>query len=227
MEAAIRDYIGKSSTVSTSSHKKTDKRKKKVKRKHKNKESEKGADTNVKNQPDNQSSWQRLLSSAIDWLISNATIPNASQISVICMFMLVLINLFIASKMAQMDRQLEAIHQGVDSKKTWEPEASSHTNHDNRNEIENELWDWLGQLDPDHQAKTAIMEDPSSGWDKMTEDDNASWDAQLRESQIAKDKLDQHMADLEKMIQRASNNMQEVTKVVERQRSRILENWSS
>ncbi|KAG2226936.1 hypothetical protein INT45_010215 [Circinella minor] len=228
LEAGIRDYIGKSSTVSASSqNKKTDKRKKKVKRKHKNKESQKGPDTDVKTQTDNQSSWQRMLSSVIDWLISNATIPNASQISVICMFMLVLINLYIASKMAQMDRQLGAIHQGVDSKKNWEPEASSsssHINNNNHNEIENELWDWLGKLDPDHQAKTAIVEDPSNGWDKVADDDNASWDAQLRESQIAKDKLDQHMADLEKMIQRASNNMQEVTKVVERQRSRILDN---
>ncbi|KAI9244829.1 hypothetical protein BDA99DRAFT_543875 [Phascolomyces articulosus] len=226
LDAAIRQYLEKSASASSNT-KKTDKRKRRVKRKHKQKDGQNGVDTKTKDSADNQSPWQRILSSLIDWLVSNASIPNASQISVLCMFMLVIINLYIANKMAQMDRQLEAIHQGVGTRKNWEssPSASPHIHQ--HNEIENELWDWLGQLDPDHNAKTAIVEDPSSRWDKMAEDDNASWDAQLRESQLTKDKLDQHMADLEKMIQRASNNMQEVTKVVERQRSRILDNWSS
>ncbi|KAI9496423.1 hypothetical protein BDB00DRAFT_808837 [Zychaea mexicana] len=235
LDAAIRHHLGKpaaaAAAATSGSHgKKTDKRKKKVKRKHKNKEGQKsGGDNKPTGQNDDQSPWQRLLSSSIDWIVSNATLPTASQISVLCMFMLVLINLYIANKMAQMDRQLEAIHlgAGTSSGRKESPVVAS-PQADHHHEIENELWDWLGQLDPEHKVKTATVQDPSAAWESMTtEDDNASWDARLRESQLSKDKLDQHMADLEKMIQRASNNMQEVTKVVERQRSRIVENWAS
>ncbi|KAI8137822.1 hypothetical protein BJV82DRAFT_566007 [Fennellomyces sp. T-0311] len=221
LDAAIRRQLEKS----TSSHiKKTDKRKKKVKRKHKHKDHDGDGDGNKANNHDDQSIWQRVLSSVIDWLVSNATIPNASQLSVICMFMLVIINLYIANKMAQMDKQLEAIHQGVglSPKKPVEPRASLQ-----HSQIENELWDWLGDIDPDHKVKTATVQDPSVAWEGVAEDDNASWDARLRESQLSKEKLDQHMADLERMIQRAGNNMEQVTKVVDQQRQRILENWSS
>lgn len=208
LDAAIRRYLSSQG----GDRKKADKRKK-VKRKRRHRDKEDKSKQKEKKEP---SGVLQIVVDKANWIISNISIPSAEQMTALLMLLLVFSNIFIASKMAQVDRQLQAL-----SDKYKTPSGGSSYSAPMRSELrtddENELWEWLGRIDPDIKAAN-IAEPVQSA---------ADWDNKLEESQLAKKKLDEHMADLEKMIQRASANMEQVTRVVDQQRQRILSEWSS
>lgn len=156
---------------------------------------------------------------AVNWILSNATLPTTSQLTVICMLLLVGINFYIATKMSQMDQQLAALMQPP-------PERKLSAKMDSYEQASRDrMWDWLGKVDPEHEPRTATVS--YGDFDGPEKNSDRAWDLRLRESQKAKDMLDHNMANLEKMIQRAGQNMEQVTQVVNRQRERIVGDWSS
>ncbi|KAI8069065.1 GRAM domain-containing protein [Gilbertella persicaria] len=111
----------------------------------------------------------------LNWIISHAKPPNTAQLTVICMAIMVLTNMYIALKMAGVDKQLDQM--GHSQTDFIYPKLRNH---------------------------------------------NKEQDDQLEFSKTAKIKLDQRMLELEKMIQKAGENMEQVTQVVRGQRKRIL-----
>lgn len=161
----------------------------------------------------------KVLSSILDWLISNASTPSTSQLTALCMTMMVITNFYIASKMAGVDSQLNQLQ----SYKRHGSEFYQH--HIEISDDENSLWRLLSRLDPDarkedlhfvHQVRPSLS-DPVSNSDN----DDIS-DEQLQFSKLAKQKLDKQMLELEKMIQKAGQSMEQVTNVVQHQRRRML-----
>jgi hypothetical protein len=159
------------------------------------------------------------LSSILNWLISKASAPSTSQLTALCMAMMVITNLYIASKMAGVDNQLNQLQ----SYKRHGSEFYQH--HIEIGDDDNSLWRLLSRLDPDarkedlhfvHQVRPPLS-DPVNNSDN----DDIS-DEQLQFSKLAKQKLDKQMLELEKMIQKAGQNMEQVTNVVQHQRRRML-----
>lgn len=234
LAAAIRKHLA-SQRTGISAGEKPHKKTKKAKRKHKRKE-EKGIESRQK-QEEKKTTHEILdtiinkltkVAEVIPFNATTAMIPSTSQMTVICMFLLVITNLFIAIKLAHVDKQLEVFSQSVaqsaTSKTAAYPTTSRLLQRDVK-KVEDELWDWLSGLDPDRHVKAEPI-DTDSSTSTATEEDE-TWRARLRESQLAKDRLDRHMADLESMIQRATANMEQVTKVVDTQRQKILSEWTS
>ncbi|KAI8635948.1 hypothetical protein BD408DRAFT_487223 [Parasitella parasitica] len=161
----------------------------------------------------------QILSGILDWIISNASLPNTSQLTAICMTMMVITNLYIASKMAGVDRQLNQLQ----NHKRHGSEFYQH--HVEISDDDNSLWRLLSRLDPDarkedadftHQVRQPLPSDP------VNHSNNGDIsDKQLQFSRLAKQKLDKQMAELERMIQRAGQSMQQVTHAVQHQRQRI------
>ncbi|KAG0170311.1 hypothetical protein DFQ28_002257 [Apophysomyces sp. BC1034] len=156
-----------------------------------------------------------ITSTVISWLIENASIPSTSQLTVFCMLLMVIVNLFIASKMRDLEQKLTTI--STTGSHTKSPLTSRYTRPD-----DNDLWEWLGRLDPDKEAKTATESDFLAG----RQDTDAPWQEKWQESQSAKNKIDQHLVDLGRMIERAEKSMEQVTNVVNQQRQRIKGEWS-
>ncbi|KAF1803564.1 GRAM domain-containing protein [Mucor lusitanicus] len=116
------------------------------------------------------------LSSILNWLISNASAPTTAQLTAICMAMMVMTNLYIASKMAGVDKQLNQLQ----------------------------------------HHKHPVNHSYGDGEEAIS-------DEQLQFSRLAKQKLDKQMVELEKMIQKAGQSMEQVTHAVQHQRKRILD----
>lgn len=211
LDAAIRKQLSKSSSGDMSDRKKRKQRK--GKRRHRAHADDEAANASKTAQKDQGLASQAisLVSDGIGWIITNATMPSASQATVFCMLMLVIINLFIANKMAQVDRQLELL-------KHHPPSHRYASQQQHYGSAENELWSWLSNMDPDHRQEARAA---------LQDEHDAMWTARLHESRAAKAKLDEHMDDLEQMIQRAGNNMEQVTKMVNQQRQRIMNNWTA
>ncbi|KAL9548640.1 hypothetical protein MBANPS3_005595 [Mucor bainieri] len=164
------------------------------------------------------------LSSILNWLISNASAPTTAQLTAICMAMMVMTNLYIASKMAGVDKQLNQLQHH----KRHGSEFYQH--HIEISDDDNSLWRLLSRLDPDarkedlhfvHQTRQVPPSDPVNHSHDNGEE--AISDEQLQFSRLAKQKLDKQMEELEKMIQKAGQSMEQVTHVVQHQRKRILD----
>lgn len=161
-----------------------------------------------------------VLSSILDWLISNASAPSTSQLTAICMALMVITNFYIASKMAGVDNQLNQLQ----SYKRHGSEFYQH--HIEINDDDNSLWRLLSRLDPDARKEDLQfvhqVRQPLSDSVNQSDNDDIS-DEQLQFSKLAKQKLDKQMLELEKMIQKAGQNMEQVTNVVQHQRRRMLD----
>ncbi|CAO3644684.1 unnamed protein product [Mucor fragilis] len=164
------------------------------------------------------------LSSILNWLIENASAPTTAQLTAICMALMVMTNLYIASKMAGVDKQLSQLQQH----KRHGSELYQH--HIEISDDDNSLWRLLSRLDPDarkedlhfvHQARQQPL--PDSVNHSHEDGEEAISDEQLQFSRLAKQKLDKQMIELEKMIQKAGQNMEQVAHVVQHQRKRILD----
>jgi hypothetical protein len=114
LDAAVRKYLDQHATVD---EKTMTKKKGKRNRHHKNRHQEKE--------------------------IENASIPSTSQLTAICMAMMVITNIYIASKMAGVDKQLNQIHR-------YPGQHHQHAHVSSFDELENSsLWKLLSKLDPD------------------------------------------------------------------------------
>ncbi|GAN10517.1 hypothetical protein MAM1_0364c10058 [Mucor ambiguus] len=162
------------------------------------------------------------LSSILNWLISNASAPTTAQLTAICMAMMVMTNLYIASKMAGVDKQLNQLqHHKLHGSEFYQ-------HHIEISDEDNSLWRLLSRLDPDARKEdlhfahqTRPLPDPVNH--SYGDGEEAISDEQLQFSRLAKQKLDKQMVELEKMIQKAGQSMEQVTHVVQHQRKRILD----
>lgn len=166
-----------------------------------------------------------VLSSILNWIIDNAGIPNTAQLTTICMGMMVLTNMYIASKMAGVDKQLSQLsHQ--------QPQQQGYHYYQDEPD-QNSLWRLLSKLDPDARKEDLDFVQnqrqplPSSikyqNYNNNGEQEGSTeYDESLEFSQLAKSKLDKQMIELEKMIQKAGQSMEQVTNVVQSQRRKIL-----
>jgi hypothetical protein len=134
--------------------------------------------------------------SMVSGFIDSVSIPSTSHMTALCMAMMVCTNCYIASKMAGVDRQLSEMNY---SGKNFAVKQ--------RYDGDNSLWQLLGRMDPDAAHHH---------WTQSVPDD------QLEYSQLAKESLDRQMVELETMIKKAGESMEQVTQVVQKQRERIL-----
>ncbi|KAI9023567.1 hypothetical protein CLU79DRAFT_887043 [Phycomyces nitens] len=154
------------------------------------------------------------LGGIVDWAMNNLGLPNTSQLTALCMFLMVCSNLYIANKIAGVNTKLNTTeHHSVSA-----PPAIREWRQDHASEAR-ELWQWLGGLDPEEKERNRperwqpdmvpVAEDP------------------VAEGHLgAKEQLDRHMVALEKMVQKAGQSMEEATKIVEEQRQRLHLGWS-
>lgn len=164
-----------------------------------------------------------MLCGVLNWIIDNASVPNTSQLTAVCMGMMVLTNIYIASKMSGVDKQLSQM-----GNPTFQQQHSEYSYEDQDN---NSLWRLLSKLDPDarkedlkfvHQTRDPLPSSIKYQSHNNNEEEAMVSDEHLEYSQMAKNKLDRQMMELEKMIQKAGQSMEQVTQVVQNQRKRIL-----
>lgn len=165
------------------------------------------------------------LADAITGLIDLVASPNSSHLTLLCLVVMVCINIFIAKKMAFVEQQLNSLNHASDYMEEADSAVIQHapvTNQPyhreyNRQE-ENDLWDWLGRIDPDKSSpvKEKVMQPVSNPAEQ-----EIVWDSAIQSSKAAKDKLDRHMAELSQMIQKAESNLEQVTNAVREQRQKI------
>lgn len=137
-----------------------------------------------------------------------------------------------ARKMSLVDDRLESLYDEM-QKSIGSQQASSTARYDKMKgsssregvsswkKEEDDLWSWLGTIDTEKDPRMNLMEEPS-----MKQDQEDVSDDYLQDTFLAKEKLDQHMADIEDMIHRAGSRIGNVNHVVEFQRQRILQDWS-
>ncbi|EPB91494.1 hypothetical protein HMPREF1544_01625 [Mucor circinelloides 1006PhL] len=229
LDAAVRKYLdshaGDTKRLANSGKKKGGKRRHRH-RNHADKNQDSASNSATATAPASATEKQHVvietLSSILNWLISNASAPTTSQLTAICMAMMVITNLYIASKMAGVDKQLNQLQ----NHKRHGSEFYQH--HIEIGDDDNSLWRLLSRLDPDarkedlhfvRQARQPLS-DPAN---HSHGDEEAISDEQLQFSRLAKQKLDKQMVELEKMIQKAGQSMEQVTHAVQHQRKRILD----
>lgn len=171
-----------------------------------------------------------VLSSILNWCIDNASMPNTSQLTAFCMGLMVITNIYIASKMAGVDKQLIQLGGQV----RGQPASTEHYYQKDVVDDNNSLWKLLSKLDPDarkedlrfvHHTRQPVQHQDYQQYhnkNKEKEEEEDVFDENLEFSQMAKIKLDKQMMELEKMIQKAGQSMEQVTQVVQSQRQRIL-----
>lgn len=165
-----------------------------------------------------------ILCGVLNWIIDNISVPNTSQLTAVCMGMMVLTNIYIASKMSGVDKQLTQM--GHPTFQQQQYSEYSYGDQDN-----NSLWRLLSKLDPDarkedlkfvHQTRDPLPSSIKYQSHNNNDEEAMVSDEHLEYSQMAKNKLDRQMMELEKMIQKAGQSMEQVTQVVQNQRKRIL-----
>ncbi|CEP07937.1 hypothetical protein [Parasitella parasitica] len=168
------------------------------------------------------------LADGITLVIDAVSSPRAAHLTLICLILMVGINIFIAKKMAFVEQQLNELSHVFPSNTLLELDnepaedisfiPGTHRRQYNRQE-EQDLWDWLGRIDPDksnekrEKVQLPLVKDPK--------EQEAIWDDAIKISRSAKERLDKHMAELSGMIQKAERNLEDVTKSVNDQRQNI------
>ncbi|KAG2229122.1 hypothetical protein INT48_005481 [Thamnidium elegans] len=214
LDAAVRKYLAAETN-------KVPSRKKGGKRRHRKHSSEKEVIATVPSVPPNHFIIE-MLCGLLNWLIDNVNVPNTSQLTAICMGMMVLTNIYIASKMSGVDKQLTQM-----GHPSFQQQGEYHYD----DQDNNSLWRLLSKLDPDarkedlkfvHQTRDPLPSSIKYQSHNNNEEESLVSDEHLQFSQMAKNKLDRQMMELEKMIQKAGQSMEQVTQVVQNQRKRIL-----
>ncbi|KAI9468267.1 MAG: hypothetical protein EXX96DRAFT_591515 [Benjaminiella poitrasii] len=235
LDAELRTYLKEHSENTTDANKRSEGRRRKKGRRsktnhrlsaavesshhaHKNDEAHKSVVHQVLGVVSNK------LADGITGIISIASSPRAAHFTLFCLIVMVFINLYIARKMAFVEQQLSELSRVTGSSddsglfKDATYSVGAQQREYNRQE-EDDLWAWLGRIDPDganertEQVKIPIAQDPK--------EQEAIWDDAIKISKTAKERLDKHMMELSKMIQRAESNLEDVTKVVNEQRQKI------
>lgn len=236
LDAAIRQYAKEHPSEFTSNKSKREggsKSKRRKARKHKSAHTPKPEETEKKQEKPKSAvhqvlgSMSNLLADGITSVIDIVSSPRAAHLTLICLIIMVGINIFIARKMAFVEQQLSELSHAFPNSAVDENEPTTvdisflpgtQRRQYNRQE-EQDLWDWLGRIDPDKsnekREKIAIplVKDPK--------EQEAIFDDAIQISKLAKERLDKHMAELSNMIQKAESNLQDVTKSVNDQRQKI------
>jgi hypothetical protein len=169
-----------------------------------------------------------LLADGITSIIDAISSPRAAHLTLICLIMMVGINIYIAKKMAFVEQQLSELSNVLPSNGMFAENSESaldisyipgtQRRQYNRQE-EQDLWDWLGRIDPDKSnEKREKVELPLT---KDPKEQEAIWDDAIEISKSAKERLDKQMKELSGMIQKAENNLEDVTKAVNDQRQKM------
>lgn len=150
--------------------------------------------------------------------VNAASSPRAAHLTLFCLIIMVCVNLFIARKMAFVEQQLIQIGKsGPDILQESIVEAPGKKSIFIRQE-EDDLWEWLCRVDPDksnditEQIKMYAIKDPK---------EQEVWDDAIKNTKLAKDRLDKHMSELTNMIQKAEDSLEDITKAVQDQRQKI------
>jgi hypothetical protein len=154
-------------------------------------------------------------------VIDIITSPKSTHFTLLCLIAMVVINIYIARKMAFVEQQLGQLSHSMPSVDQVEDKVhipGAHRREYNRQE-EQDLWEWLGRMDPDKSSEK--REQISFPTVSNSKEQEAIWDDAIRASQSAKDRLDKHMIELSNMIQKAESNLQDVTKSVNEQRAKM------
>ncbi|KAG2217481.1 hypothetical protein INT45_010767, partial [Circinella minor] len=123
----------------------------------------------------------KLFSTGIDWVLQNRP-PSTQQLMLICMMLLILINLYIASKMNYMSDKL--IHQ---------------------------------------QQRQDYFSSPLSHWEEWTTTkEKETTDNESQPLMISSTGLNRQIIEIEKMIQQAGQNIDQVSKVVQQQQRMMI-----
>lgn len=152
-----------------------------------------------------------IVSGAATGLFNVIRSPNTSHLTLLCLLSMVFVNIFIARKMSYVEQQLIRLRQPVE-----EPTQENYIKQFSRDysrQEEQDLWDWLGRIDPD---KSQVKE-------KIIVPTHANYNDAIMASKVAKERLDKHMMELSNMIQMAESNLEQVTKSVNEQRQKIKE----
>ncbi|RCH97507.1 hypothetical protein CU098_006695 [Rhizopus stolonifer] len=140
---------------------------------------------------------------------------NTSHMTLLCLIIMACINVFIARKMAVVEKQIDGLVHAND----FENAATPHLPQDQRDlryqPEADDLWAWLGSIDPEksNQRPIAVVQNP--------EEQEAIWDEAIRYSKVTKERLDKHMIELNEMIQKAESNLESVTRSVNEQRQKM------
>ncbi|GAA5801108.1 hypothetical protein HPULCUR_006550 [Helicostylum pulchrum] len=223
LDAAVRKYLdqqGVSNKVSSSSRKKGGKRRH---RKHSSDREVVSAPMIPTVSPPSNHFLVEMLCDVLNWLLDNLSVPSTSQLTAVCMSLMVLTNIYIASKMSGVDKQLSQMgHPTFQQQQQQQQSEYGYGDTDN-----NSLWKLLSKLDPDARKEDlkfvhATRDPLPSSIKYQSHNEGMVSDEHLEFSQMAKNKLDRQMMELEKMIQKAGQSMEQVTQVVQNQRKRIL-----
>ncbi|OBZ88091.1 putative membrane protein C20F10.07 [Choanephora cucurbitarum] len=164
-----------------------------------------------------------LFSDILKPLIEAITSPNSTHLTLFCLIMMVCINIFIARKMAVVERQLIELTRAtpLDSlpKDSIHYQASKAKQERRYLPEEEDLWAWLGSIDP--QRSEEQREQVQIPIKKDLKEQEAIWDEAIKYSKAAKERLDKHMVELGEMIQKAESNLQSVTSSVDQQRQKM------
>lgn len=164
--------------------------------------------------------FSNLLADGITGLINIVRSPSTSHLTLLCLISLVFINIFIARKMAFVEQQLSNLGSPAtaldDVTESYFVADNRHGRQYNRQE-EQDLWDWLGHIDPDKSNQ--IKEKINFPSPQAAEETN--FDEAIQASKAAKDRLDKHMLELGNMIKKAESNLEQVTKAVKEQRQKV------
>ncbi|CAO3643264.1 unnamed protein product [Mucor hiemalis] len=222
LDAAVRKYLDQHVGAANKPIKK-----KGGKRRHHKHRSEKQVSEPVPEPPKNHIVVE-VLSSILNWVIEHVSSLNTSQLTAICMGMMVLTNMYIASKMAGVDKQLSQLG----NQQYQQHQQRRGYSYIQEERDDNSLWNLLSKLDPDARKEdlsfvqrrqplpsTVRYQNHNSNHEP---EGSSEYDENLEFSQMAKEKLDKQMMELEKMIQKAGQSMEQVTNVVQNQRKRIL-----
>ena len=169
-----------------------------------------------------------LLADGITSIIDAVSSPRAAHLTLVCLIMMVGINIYIAKKMAFVEKQLSELSHALPNNGMLAEESEpvldisyipgTQRREYNRQE-EQDLWDWLGHIDPDksnekrEKVELPLVKDPK--------EQEAIWDDAIKASKSAKERLDKHMEELSGMIQKAESNLEDVTKSVNDQRQKL------
>lgn len=170
--------------------------------------------------------FSNMLADAITGFIDIIRAPSSSHLTLLCLVAMVCINIFIANKMAFVEQQLNNLNQASNymddvadvTPIQYAPETKQQYRRKYNRQEEEDLWDWLGRIDPDKSSpvKEKVMHPASNPAEQ-----EVIWDEAIQSSKAAKNKLDRHMAELSHMIQKAESNLEQVTNAVKEQRQKI------
>ncbi|CAO3648530.1 unnamed protein product [Cunninghamella echinulata] len=259
LDTAIRQYTESKSHGSSSSRTKKHRHKRKTQSRLSGNYGHSGKDTNNNNNSNNNQSSNKngilgMLSSALSDIFQMISGLGTSSISIaqctmICLVLMVMINLYIALKMAYMGDRLYTLHSHNDQSSSSSSSSPSsffstfYQSHgkkssssspldiwrDQHQDDVDSMWHWLNQLD--HSQKQYNNND-----NKMNKKDhhhhNKNSNYILTEhfkhqGKVSPEFLKQHIMELEKMVYRTENSIDQVHKAVRKQRQNLLQNLAS